>query len=653
MVGPTVNPYGAKRKRTPEEIAAERAQQGMEFQAGSQMSAQRNARQMAQESSQSAAERARMGYASQERVAALSAGYEPPGDASPQQDRQAQIRANMERDATNRRAWAAKEQARIQQRIQTGRTMPSATFRGSADDESQTVQMDQGGNVQATGEMMRQGEMGAQRSRAADLSQSVGSQIRGYDRMAAALRNPMQTQAAREGSPVSTGSENSLQANRDNWQNRPQDVMQYQQAIEMRDQREGGPARERMASDQAELARLEMANSANELISGNAPIGEQALMGRMNPEQLAQYGAGQLGRQPVVTPSYRPMPQPAPQQVAQPDPMQGFDRQFFADNRRMMAENEQALAQPIPQIGVLRQQQPLQAPVPQMFPTAPMPTQTLQEQAAGRMEQQLVPLQDRAAAQMERQLVPLQDRAAAQMPAPQPQQQEPVSPGLSFFQDPMAAFRRQYADMPQRAIPQPVPEPAPTAPQPQQIDRPALAARFGEMSAASQQEADAGQKRLAAMQQSQPGQGLRKIPGGPADRADRQLALNELTAEAAMANQPGQPTATEASPGQVGLASSMAKGVTPMHQSKNRFWWSPNEPWNLDIANMDRWERTRKSLWSKLDQITNPQQLSIFESDLENTGWLGGEPESVKNAVRNAIAAKRISLQGKAAPAKR
>jgi hypothetical protein len=237
------NPY--RRRKTPEEIAAERApQQGMGRQDIADMEIYRanNARQAQERSyAQQSSEAEKAGNRALRLAVTQQTGEMPTPAAPSRPDPVEAMRAGKGRNLE----WRAKEEARI---ATTG-ARPRAAYQGSASDPYLTSYKETATSpVRATAPMMRQGEMQAQRSKLADVRKS---NIVGYDyykSMVGALRTPVESMNARDGTATYQTPEESLQGVRldaaGGGVNRDPAVFPDQQIIRNREQLGGGlPAR--------------------------------------------------------------------------------------------------------------------------------------------------------------------------------------------------------------------------------------------------------------------------------------------------------------------------------------------------------------------------------------------------------------------------
>lgn len=596
-VGPTINPYAERetpedrRRRLAEATQQAQTRSGQEFAAQSQMYQGRLAREQAERASREAAlnreAQDKMDYRRQY-------GREMPSAQEPaRQDPAASMAASRLRNID----WAERQQREIAAKRAAG-WKPSINYNGMTDDDSD-------GQIQATAGMMRAGEMSAQRSRMEDMRQSVGSRIRGYDKMVEALRTPVESMRARDGQSVPTDPRQSIrgvQLDAMSGMNRDPAVAPYQQIIARRAAESGGL--DQLDRDQGELARLEQATAANELLTGNVPIGQQALEGRMNPVQLAQYRQGQQQGQPrqpnqtmiplvtprpgMVDPNSGPMIGGA---IPMGDGMTDSDvaYQNRADRFNQWEQMNNTLGTPVGQ-PVQQVSLPLQAPIPQM---------------------------DR-----------LTGPVAYPMPEPQPEQ-APASPALPMGWLTDYAQRLAAAGAAQRM---------PQAPMPSQPDQPA-------MPRPAMPQRDFAAERAAA-QAAMPkpvADATMPAPGTPAAlRAAQEYATMEAARR--MPGQPGQePTATQAA-----LAPSLAKTITPFEDMG--IWdrgWSILEKGKMGAPNDERakrWNATGQSLKAALQQMTNDQQLALLASELQGMDWFKTLKPEAQQIIRQTIEAKRQEL---------
>jgi len=178
------------------------------------------------------------------------------------------------------------------------------------------------GEVRANAEMMRQGEMQAQRSRLSDMT---ASNVRGMDKLRSAMeavRPPHQQMMSRDRQGGMTGNPEQVfgdfQAQRNaGLQDTDQNVADSKELIARRMMQER--PWDQLGSQQGEIERLRAATEANQLIGGNSPIGEQALLGRMTPEQQVAYWSGGAESTPTATPSF---PEPTRPPLARQMPAQ-------------------------------------------------------------------------------------------------------------------------------------------------------------------------------------------------------------------------------------------------------------------------------------------------------------------------------------------
>ena len=216
--------------------------------------------------------------------------------------------------------WAERRQREIDAKSLSG-WKPSISFRGSANDALQTVSGIPG-EVRANAEMMRQGEMQAQRSRLSDMT---ASNVRGMDKLRSAMeavRPPHQQMMSRDRQGGMTGNPEQVfgdfQAQRNaGLQDTDQNVADSKELIARRMMQER--PWDQLGSQQGEIERLRAATEANQLIGGNSPIGEQALLGRMTPEQQVAYWSGGAESTPTATPSF---PEPTRPPLARQMPAQ-------------------------------------------------------------------------------------------------------------------------------------------------------------------------------------------------------------------------------------------------------------------------------------------------------------------------------------------